>query len=206
MRRVNADKYEQKRRDILDAAKQCFIKFGFAKASISEICRAAKISPGHLYHYFDNKEAIVEASAAAALQEGTDSFRKLVEASNTVVALNAVIENAKASQVRRDFSLLMEVVLAAERSPRLQRILKQHSRRMRVTLADFISQGQSTGIIDPQFDAQTTATILFSLLDGIRMTLARDPSVDLSSLREQLKAFMIRLLPARNAAVNEGSS
>ncbi len=67
MRKVDPVKYEEKRRDILQAAMQCFVRDGFRGASISDICAAAGISPGHLYHYFPGKEAIIGAMAETRL-------------------------------------------------------------------------------------------------------------------------------------------
>ncbi|QYU68460.1 TetR/AcrR family transcriptional regulator [Leptolyngbya sp. 15MV] len=50
---------DKRRRQILDAALRCFRESGFRGASVSDICKVAGMSPGHLYHYFPSKEAIV---------------------------------------------------------------------------------------------------------------------------------------------------
>ena len=196
MRRVDPARYEEKRQEILAAAKQCFSRYGFNSASISDICRAAKISPGHLYHYFENKEAIVEAIVQAALKEGAESFGKLVEESNLVGALGVVIDQAKGHHFRKDFPLLLEGILAAGRNPKLAKILKEHTRRMRLTLADMLKQGQSAGIVAPGLDPEMAAGLLFAVLDGTRLMLTRDPSVDLVKLREHLKILVSRFLLA----------
>jgi AcrR family transcriptional regulator len=50
-----------KRRQILDGARQVFLAAGFDGASMGEIARAAGVSKGTLYVYFDSKEALFEA-------------------------------------------------------------------------------------------------------------------------------------------------
>src|SRR3954469_9747588 len=50
-----------KRRQILDGARQVFLAQGFDGASMGEIARAARVSKGTLYVYFDSKEALFEA-------------------------------------------------------------------------------------------------------------------------------------------------
>ena len=70
MRRVDPVKHEEKKQEILGAARRCFIRNGFRGASIADICAEAGISPGHLYHYFPSKEAIVGAMGTAALNTG----------------------------------------------------------------------------------------------------------------------------------------
>jgi len=50
-----------KRRQILDGARRVFLASGFDGASMGEIAKAAGVSKGTLYVYFDSKEALFEA-------------------------------------------------------------------------------------------------------------------------------------------------
>jgi AcrR family transcriptional regulator len=51
----------EKRRQILEGARKVFLAAGFDGASMSEIARAAGVSKGTLYVYFDSKDALFEA-------------------------------------------------------------------------------------------------------------------------------------------------
>jgi len=64
---IGPAKHEEKRREVLDAAETCFVRAGIRGASISEISAEAKMSSGHIYHYFPSKEAIVAAMAAVGM-------------------------------------------------------------------------------------------------------------------------------------------
>jgi AcrR family transcriptional regulator len=50
-----------KRRQITEGARQVFMTHGFDAASMGEIARAAGVSKGTLYVYFENKEQLFEA-------------------------------------------------------------------------------------------------------------------------------------------------
>ena len=50
-----------KRRQILDGARRVFLAAGFDGASMGEIAKAAGVSKGTLYVYFESKEALFEA-------------------------------------------------------------------------------------------------------------------------------------------------
>jgi AcrR family transcriptional regulator len=50
-----------KRRQIMDGARRVFLASGFDGASMGEIAKAARVSKGTLYVYFDSKEALFEA-------------------------------------------------------------------------------------------------------------------------------------------------
>jgi len=58
-----ADRTEDgaKRRQIMDGARAVFLAQGFDAASMGEIARAAGVSKGTLYVYFENKEQLFEA-------------------------------------------------------------------------------------------------------------------------------------------------
>jgi AcrR family transcriptional regulator len=88
-----------RRRQLLDAAVEAFLRFGFKKTSMDDVARAAGVSRQALYLHFANKEALFEhgvrhvqqqaqAAAAAALDdEEADLEDRLVSA---FLALHAV--------------------------------------------------------------------------------------------------------------------
>jgi AcrR family transcriptional regulator len=52
---------EDRREQIIDAAMHIFAQKGFARATNKDIAREAGITPGLIYHYFENKEALLKA-------------------------------------------------------------------------------------------------------------------------------------------------
>jgi AcrR family transcriptional regulator len=66
-----------KRRQIMDGARKVFLAQGFDAASMGVIARAAGVSKGTLYVYFDSKEKLFEAithEACMAQAEGVFTF------------------------------------------------------------------------------------------------------------------------------------
>jgi AcrR family transcriptional regulator len=59
--RLVGDTDSSKRRQILDGARKVFMDLGFDGASMGEIARAAGVSKGTLYVYFDDKNRLFEA-------------------------------------------------------------------------------------------------------------------------------------------------
>src|SRR3954468_10629927 len=53
-----------KRRQILDGARRVFLAEGFEGASMNDIAKAAGVSKGTLYVYFENKERLFAAILA----------------------------------------------------------------------------------------------------------------------------------------------
>src|SRR3954452_9220816 len=50
-----------KRQQIIEGARRVFIEMGFDAASMNDITRAAGVSKGTIYVYFENKEELFEA-------------------------------------------------------------------------------------------------------------------------------------------------
>ena len=47
-----------KRTQILDAAEECFERFGYRRSSMDDIARAGRMSKGSVYSYFDSKDEL----------------------------------------------------------------------------------------------------------------------------------------------------
>jgi AcrR family transcriptional regulator len=60
-RRGRPPAHPERRQSILDAALRCFVERGFHGTAIPQIADAANIAAGTIYHYFESKEALVNA-------------------------------------------------------------------------------------------------------------------------------------------------
>lgn len=68
-------KKEEIRTTILNAAQQEFLIHGYEGSSLRVIAKKANTTIGNIYHYFDNKEAILEE----LLKEPVEGLNKLIE-------------------------------------------------------------------------------------------------------------------------------
>jgi TetR/AcrR family transcriptional regulator, repressor for uid operon len=194
MRKVDPAKYEEKRREILEAAGRCFARDGFKGATVSTICAEAKVSPGHLYHYFESKESIIEAMTQAGLEYAATRFGHIMQGANIVTALVAEIDTAKAHYERAGQPLLFDMLTEATRSPAVGAILRDHSRAIWALLADVLRKGQAKGQVDPSLDPALTAAVLLSIIDGSKTLAIRDAKIDLNETRKLLKILIARFL------------
>ncbi|WP_088342588.1 MULTISPECIES: TetR/AcrR family transcriptional regulator [Rhodomicrobium] len=194
MRKLDPVKHEEKRRLILEAAGRCFARSGFRGASISDICAEAGISPGHLYHYFASKEAIVGAMAEARLEGAAARFAEMIAQPSAVAALIAEIDVTTARHGRVGQLLVLDMLAEAGRNPAMASILEEHSRGVRRLLADFLSQCQARGEIDPELDPELAAGVLLSVIDGSKTLTLRDPGVDIQKSLDLLKTLITRFL------------
>lgn len=86
--------HDERRRQIIAVARQLMVEGGFGAATMRGIASAAGFANGALKHYFDGKEAIVEATFDSVLQEMTEAMAGLEESGNPVANLRTYISAA----------------------------------------------------------------------------------------------------------------
>jgi AcrR family transcriptional regulator len=200
MRKFDPVKYEEKRREILKAVARCFRRHGLNGASISDICAEAKISPGHLYHYFDDKDAIITAMAEERLKEITANFARSIDRPGFMVAgMLSEVDRPARSEGPANSALLFEMLAEAVRRRPVAKTLRAFSREMRNVLVDLIHRGQTRGEIAKEIDPVITATVLIGIMDALRALALRYPEVDTSKATAVLKRLASRLLGPKAA-------
>jgi AcrR family transcriptional regulator len=71
---------EQRRLDILDAARTRIAEHGYLSLNMRDLAAAAGISPATLYSYFATKEELFATLYAQAIRAHTEAFRPVAEA------------------------------------------------------------------------------------------------------------------------------
>jgi AcrR family transcriptional regulator len=112
-----------KRRQILEGALRVFRARGFDGASMGEIAKAAGVSKGTLYVYFDSKEALFEALVIAERRETAEQLFQLDAGDADVKGvLRRLGRSFLAMMVRPEHIATVRMVMgAAEKFPRIGR-------------------------------------------------------------------------------------
>jgi AcrR family transcriptional regulator len=148
-RPVAADEESSKRRQIIDGARSVFLSQGFDAASMGEIARAAGVSKGTLYVYFQDKEELFEAIVGeeCGLQaEATFAFDpdEPIEAALNrigVAYVNFLCRPEKAQAVR-------VVIAIAERMPEIGRRFYEQGPAVGIArMADYLKAQVEAGVL-----------------------------------------------------------
>jgi AcrR family transcriptional regulator len=76
---LKEDQYNAKRNEILDYAMSLVYSRGYAQMTIQDILDGLHISRGALYHYFDSKQALLEALVERAGSAAAQAFLPIVQ-------------------------------------------------------------------------------------------------------------------------------
>jgi AcrR family transcriptional regulator len=154
-----------RRESILDAALQCFVDRGFHGTAIPQIAKQAGIAAGTIYHYFDSKEALVNA---------------LYRAWKTAVAQRVLAAFPQAAPARQQFAAIWrEMVAFAADEPAAFAFLEMHNHSTYLdgeslaidgNLKSFgravIERAQTEGLVKP-LDAAVLMELIFGAFVGM---------------------------------------
>ena len=73
MPKVSEEYKKNRRSQIVETARECFIKHGYQKASMSDIIAATGLSAGAIYNHFSSKDEIILRQPAWTWRPSTAS-------------------------------------------------------------------------------------------------------------------------------------
>lgn len=187
-------KAELRRQQILDAAAECFKKSGFHGASMAEIAKSFGMSAGHIYNYFESKEAIIEAMVKRDLDQALERIAKIQGEKDILKAMLGTVDEGVQRRIDRS-ELDTEILAEAARNPKVAATVQCTDSVIRDKVAQLI-QG-----IQPLKDKQACApalaaktTILMALFDGLQIRAIRDPNMNADEVGRVLKSVIQQML------------
>ena len=195
---ASASAEPEKRRAILHAAVRVFAEKGYHGCRIADVARAANVAYGLVYHYFRNKEELLESvfaeqwtiliNAIQAIDEGAGTASEKIEAIFGFVF--DVYKTAPAA--------VRVLILEVTRTPNSLRAgsTRETFERAMHLVADIVRQGQTSGELRPDVDPILAASGLLGALDlavsGIVIGLVDAGTEErVDAVRRQLVAFVL---------------
>ena len=174
MSKLKSQEVEQRKREIIEASRRCFLQNGFHQTTTDEICREAAITPGGLYHYFASKEEIISAVIEDAAHTTVRDLRSTAEASGDVrTAVQALaslffqwIRDPQLDNVTR---LDMEIWAETLRNEKLAEITRGGRALRRQWLESLIRGAIQEGVYTNEVDPRGLANLIMSIFDGLRL-------------------------------------
>ena len=175
-----------RRRQILDAAADVFARRGFHAASMAEIARSFGMSAGHIYNWFDSKEAIIEA----LVERDVASFTQFVtaardEADPRPALLKQAEQRANELLDPARAALQVEILAEASRNPKIAAIVQRADAAFRDGLAALLGRPLRLACKPPELAARIE--LLMSLFEGLLVRAVRRPDFD----REVYQRMMV---------------
>ncbi|MGK2951600.1 MAG: TetR/AcrR family transcriptional regulator [Thiobacillus sp.] len=193
---TEAPRAEARRTQIRAAAEECFRQHGFHGTSIAQISKVAGMSTGHIYHYFENKEAIIADIVAQDLERMLGLTAELRAASDVKAAMiERVVEGVQDNLDPGTAGLQLEIVAEAARNPHIAEIVRAADRAFRNSLAETIRiQRQAAGHQDSEATIAGMVETLAAMFEGLRIRTIRNPGLDRNGVAQIFSRMVHDLL------------
>ena len=182
MPKLKPDTQRARHEHILDAAERCFATAGFHRTTMQDICRAAGVSSGALYVYFESKEALIAGIAERDRAELAERLAGLEEAPDFLSALKALGEQYLVEEPAHKRVMCIEIGLEAQRNPRVGEIFRSVDRYVQESFRALFQRLKDEGRIAPVLPIPELASVFMVIGDGLFWRRAIDRDLDMSKL------------------------
>lgn len=196
-RPAETGKGELRRQQLLDAAADCFRRYGFHGTSIARIREASGMSPGHIYHYFSGKEAMVEAIA----ERHADEMAGLLDALETDRGGGSVLDRLDRHVLRLvehvtaspRTALMLELAAEGARNPDVRRVLQKSEQATAQRLFALLRREQAAPRLDDD-ELRLRIEMIAALVHGLAARSVTSPGQDRASLARLVSRSMRQLI------------
>jgi AcrR family transcriptional regulator len=185
---------DDKRRRILEAAVRVFAAQGYDASRVGDVAKEAGVAYGLVYHYYESKEAVLEAVfreawgrllAAGALAEETGA--------NAAEQLELVVKIVLRAW-RDDPDLVRLIFIYVNIKPNIQDELDEIGQAF-ASLERMVSRGQADGTFRAELDPKLAAWMLYGALEevltGWVLGQLPDDASAVSAAERELTATMV---------------
>jgi AcrR family transcriptional regulator len=195
MRTVDPEKHQARRTHIIGSAVVLFANKGFAETTTADICQAAGISTGSLFHYFPSKQAVFYGIWELDRTEWDEVFAAAEADPDPWAALMAIVDKLAADAAEPIMAgLLVEVIAQAHRDPEFAAGLAENDRGQISDIARLIRRLREAGLADPGLPDKEAARWVLTMTDSFLGRGYPEPDRNIDAAVATAKAMIARVL------------
>lgn len=185
-----------RRNQVLTAAAECFRRKGYHGAGMAEISKTAGMSAGHIYNYFDSKEAIIEAIIQRDMEEMFSIFQQFEDNPGDLmtIMLDGADQGVERHIDKDKNALELEMLAEAARNQKMASLMQQSDSQARARMRRLLTGERSLVKDASEQELDARINVIFAMIGGlaIRQTLYPELHKDtiLLALRPALRSLL----------------
>jgi len=187
---------QSRRLQVLDAASDCFRRRGYHGAGMAEISKTAGMSPGHIYNYFDSKDAIIDAIIERDMEEMFSVFNGFLQAEGPLldVMLDGCEDGVDKHLDVEKGALKLEMISEAARNDKVALSLQATDVEARRLMKQLLRRDGSLVRDLPDVELDSRVSVMFALFGGLMIRRVLNPQLDRDTVLIALKPVIRTLL------------
>lgn len=181
---------------VLTAAQSCFVERGFHAASMANIASTAGMSPGLIYRYFENKNAIILAIIEQQLTIARRRIRELHSSKHLSKRIFDYLDEQEPGEEKSmSIALYLDISAEATRDPQIAEALRHYDVTVRSELGDWLRRSHEEGGYGlTEDDISERALMLLCLIEGLKLRAPRALAPNKRKLRKILDNLLDLLI------------
>ena len=185
-----------RREQILTAAAECFRRKGYHGAGMAEISKTAGMSAGHIYNYFESKEAIIESIIEKDMEEMFSIFQKFEDHPGDV--LQALIDGLNIGVQRHMDTgacvVDLDMMAEAGRNAKVASLLRDMDTQARGRMRQLLTSERSALKNVDELELESRINVIFSMMAGLLLRKLLYPELTEETVLIALRPAMKTLL------------
>ncbi|MBE0361566.1 TetR/AcrR family transcriptional regulator [Pseudoalteromonas aliena] len=189
---------EARRQQVLTAAADCFRRKGFHAAGMAEISRMAGMSAGHIYNYFESKEAIIESIIEKDMEEMFSIFEGFEgQPQDTLTVLLNGLNIGVQRHMDTDTgacAVELEMLAEAGRNNKVATLLRDADTQARNKMRQLLTSERSVIKDIDEVELESRINVIFSVMAGLLLRKVLYPDLTEETVLIALRPAMKTLL------------
>lgn len=160
---------------VLDAAVQCFIEDGFHNTSMNKLAQKAGMSVGHIYHYFENKDAVIKALIEREFEDANQRTTEVVTLDGEHF-IQATLERLMEAVVNKTDPfhpiIHLEILAEARRNPEIAALMRNFDQGLKRRFTEFFRNRLKLD------NPESRVEMLFLIFQGLPIRIFRSPDLN----------------------------
>ncbi|MGI5227575.1 TetR/AcrR family transcriptional regulator [Actinoallomurus sp. CA-142502] len=178
MPKVSEEHRRARRQEILGAAARCFARAGFHRTTIQDIAVESGLSPGLVYRYFADKDAMITAIAAQWHEDQAGLLRADGAVGDLVPGCLDLLRSLAAPAERERVRLGVQIWAEALRAPEVEAVARAGVDAPREVVARLVRVAQDRGELPAGLPPDGLARVFIAIYQGLALQTAWDAGLD----------------------------
>lgn len=177
---------DERTRQIIEAARTCFLDKGYFDTKMDDIARAASLSKGGVYFHFDSKRDIFRALVSSDYQSISSVLTQALTNEGTIrermLSLSKSFFTAFSQGKRARMMVIVSEMSMRDEEVRKEMLLASHSYVEQT--CNLLNEGIKQGALRSDIDVEAVAFLLKTVVDGFQANAMVGHVIDIDRFSE----------------------
>jgi AcrR family transcriptional regulator len=189
MPKIAKEAMEERRAQILSAARRVFAEKGLSRVTLRDVFREAELSAGAVYNYFQSKDDLILGVTEAGMAEALSAFGGAAAGADLDKIIDIFFDALAGMDPIQAPRVDLMIAAEALANPDVHRAVVKNRVAVKAALVRLIEQRQATRGDWVGHAAPVLADLLYATYQGLILSVALGEKPDIAGIGRALKAM-----------------